>query len=294
MFRVLAALSLVAVASACSDAPVVAKPVPLSAEAYTLSVDARQALERTLARLFGPPDAPRFAVLPGWSEAGFDPNAPAPTGIDDDLAKAVANDARTRFFDALLAVERGKEPEVGSIPASLAERIASSGDARAAIETWQPSLAEAARTYQSQCVTCHGLAGGGDGPSAAKLDPRPRDFREGAFRFHPGAPESAPSQGDLVRTMRRGIPGSGMPMFGGLGASTQSGLADYVRFLALRGAVERAFVARARDGSVPTDAEMDEVYAEAWARWAILPGHEDPREVEGDPVPTTSEESQEG
>jgi cytochrome c553 len=36
--------------------------------------------------------------------------------------------------------------------------------------------AEAADIFESRCVACHGPEGRGDGPAAANLNPRPRDF----------------------------------------------------------------------------------------------------------------------
>ena len=39
-----------------------------------------------------------------------------------------------------------------------------------------PSLARGARVYQLRCKECHGLEGRGDGPKAAKLDPKPANF----------------------------------------------------------------------------------------------------------------------
>lgn len=39
------------------------------------------------------------------------------------------------------------------------------------------ALAEAREIFKSRCSTCHGDTGAGDGPGAAALDPKPRDFR---------------------------------------------------------------------------------------------------------------------
>lgn len=37
--------------------------------------------------------------------------------------------------------------------------------------------------YQMFCVTCHGEQGKGDGPGGAGLEPPPRDFSKGEFKF---------------------------------------------------------------------------------------------------------------
>lgn len=36
--------------------------------------------------------------------------------------------------------------------------------------------------YQARCVTCHGLQGGGDGPAAANIQPKPRAFSDPAWQ----------------------------------------------------------------------------------------------------------------
>ncbi len=37
--------------------------------------------------------------------------------------------------------------------------------------------------YFQRCSFCHGLLGDGEGPAAKYLDPRPRDFTLGTFKF---------------------------------------------------------------------------------------------------------------
>ena len=36
--------------------------------------------------------------------------------------------------------------------------------------------------YSTRCVACHGNDGRGDGPGAAALNPRPRNFHDGAWQ----------------------------------------------------------------------------------------------------------------
>ena len=35
----------------------------------------------------------------------------------------------------------------------------------------------------ADCAGCHGVAGDGNGPAAAHLDPKPRDFTKGDFKY---------------------------------------------------------------------------------------------------------------
>lgn len=72
------------------------------------------------------------------------------------------------------------------------------------------------RTYQLYCATCHGTRGDGQGPTARYLDPKPQDFTRGAYKLRSTPPGSLPNDEDLIRTVRRGVPGTSMPAWGGL------------------------------------------------------------------------------
>ena len=37
--------------------------------------------------------------------------------------------------------------------------------------------------FETNCASCHGTSGKGDGPVGAALDPKPRDFTVGDFKF---------------------------------------------------------------------------------------------------------------
>lgn len=281
--HVLCAFAALSGAGCASDPEL--EPLPLSAAAAELGPDDRTALETTLARLFGPPDAPRYALLEGWTGAGFDPNGPLPAGGSDLLVQAIAADNGRGWHDALLRHERGEDPSSTKLPTSLQAALDGNSDPSATIRRWQPDLVESARLYARECSTCHGVAGGGDGRAAAQLDPKPRDFRSGEFVHRAVSPAPRPAQDDLVRVLKRGIAGTGMPLFTRLGPARQSGLADYVRFLSLRGEVERTwFELLAAGGGPPSSELMDEVYLEAWSRWAILPAPPGGSEVQESPA----------
>jgi cbb3-type cytochrome c oxidase subunit III len=65
--------------------------------------------------------------------------------------------------------------------------------------------------YDAHCVECHGAAGKGDGPSAAYLVPRPRDFTTGRYKIRSTEPGTMPSDDDLIASVRRGLYGTAMP-----------------------------------------------------------------------------------
>lgn len=67
--------------------------------------------------------------------------------------------------------------------------------------------------YFKRCSFCHGLLGDGNGPAADFMDPRPRDFTLGTFKFRTTQSGELPTDEDLFRTVSRGLNGTGMQAF---------------------------------------------------------------------------------
>jgi mono/diheme cytochrome c family protein len=93
--------------------------------------------------------------------------------------------------------------------------------------------------YRAHCAHCHGISGDGAGPTAAALNPYPRDFRLGKFKFKSTPLRKPPTDEDLTRVIREGIPGTAMPSFRTLPDDDVVALVDYVKYLSMRGEFER-------------------------------------------------------
>ncbi len=93
--------------------------------------------------------------------------------------------------------------------------------------------------YRKHCVQCHGITGDGIGPTAPLLNPYPRDFRMGKFKYKSTPLGYKPTGTDLRYVVNKGLPGTAMPAFRLLGDDEQDALVHYVRYLAIRGEVER-------------------------------------------------------
>ena len=100
-------------------------------------------------------------------------------------------------------------------------------------------LGRGAELFQSRCVRCHGVTGDGGGVDGVSLQPRPRDYRRGVFKYTSTPYGSKPLRQDLLRTVREGIAGVGMPTSTDLSADELQVLVDYVILLSHRGEVER-------------------------------------------------------
>jgi cytochrome c oxidase cbb3-type subunit 2 len=70
-----------------------------------------------------------------------------------------------------------------------------------------------ADVYRRYCVTCHGERGDGSGEFAPYTTPKPRDFRQGTFKWRSTPSGSLPLVSDLDRTIRDGIYWTAMPSF---------------------------------------------------------------------------------
>jgi mono/diheme cytochrome c family protein len=131
----------------------------------------------------------------------------------------------------------------GSTPASPAEQAEASPEDSSAtlserVSRLEAQLAEARREeanvrgqviYSRICAACHGRDGKGDGPGAAELDPWPRDFTAGKYRIRSTLSGEAPQRADIEGAVRRGMPGTAMPAFGG--ALSEDEIADVVAFI---------------------------------------------------------------
>jgi mono/diheme cytochrome c family protein len=99
-------------------------------------------------------------------------------------------------------------------------------------------LAYGATVYNARCSGCHGATGDGAGPAAAYLQPKPRDYRRGIFKFTSTPYGLKPVRQDLVRTIRRGAKGTSMPAFPWMSDEDLDAVIDYVIYLSHRGEIE--------------------------------------------------------
>jgi mono/diheme cytochrome c family protein len=57
---------------------------------------------------------------------------------------------------------------------------------------------------KTNCNSCHGLEGKGDGPVAAALDPKPRNYVQGDFKFDADKDGKVGGDGDLLLVIKNG------------------------------------------------------------------------------------------
>ena len=88
---------------------------------------------------------------------------------------------------------------------------------------------DAVELYNRHCAACHGTEGDGQGPAAYLLSPKPRDFTSGTYKFRSTPSGSPPTDRDLLRTLKRGVPGTAMPMWERLPENDQVALVEFLK-----------------------------------------------------------------
>ena len=85
--------------------------------------------------------------------------------------------------------------------------------------------------YQRRCQGCHGVNGDGNGPAAAFMQKdRPRNFTLAVFKFRLTPSGSLPDDGDLLRTITRGVRGTSMPTWHDLPEKDRLSVIQYIKY----------------------------------------------------------------
>lgn len=228
---------------------------------------------------------PPAAVPPAWNTSGYPPVRSLELGtgktpdenqiktLKPELGKNILNPADQDMLPAAdrTAVSKAVDQLFGTplVP------IVPAGKNSAAIEKLHldsATLAQGAGLYRQWCASCHGVAGGGDGPAAATLSPPPRDYRTGLFKFVSSTPTLAgkPRRADLEKVILRGLDGSAMPAFPKLSRTELDAIISYVIHLSLRGEAEFTAIKRliiAFEDADPPAQEVAQAAEKALQQW---------------------------
>jgi cytochrome c oxidase cbb3-type subunit 2 len=94
--------------------------------------------------------------------------------------------------------------------------------------------------YERYCVSCHGESGDGKGETAEWISPKPRDFRQGVFKWRSTPSGSLPTVSDLERTIENGLYGTRMPSWYPIGHRNRLDVIAYIQDFSPRWKEEQA------------------------------------------------------
>jgi len=174
---------------------------------------------------FGLPkeSAPWNSVMPAW---------------EDRLSEEEIWKVILYLYDTTGYQPRRWETQASLVPAPSRRR--GQGD-RWPIGLWSPTQAEAQQAgdavsgkavYEKKCALCHGVDGKGDGPGAATLAPKPRDFTRGLYKIRTTASGQPPTDADLFRVITVGMIGTSMPAWNVLSEKDRWNLVAYIKSFA--------------------------------------------------------------
>lgn len=87
------------------------------------------------------------------------------------------------------------------------------------------------QVYGRRCAGCHGVEGDGNGPAATFMfKDRPRDFTKAVFKFRSTSSQSLPTDGDMMRTITRGVRGTSMPSWHMLSEKARLSVIQYIKY----------------------------------------------------------------
>lgn len=182
----------------------------------------------------------------------------ATDGLLESLRGAAVVVSKAQPADGTTSEETSAKKDTASAPAAY--RVASYDAASRLLsvvdESGQPAQLDASEgdtvqilgstlqagrnLYLRHCMHCHGVSGDGAGPTAQYFKVKPRDYRQGVIKFtSTKAAVPRPSRDDLFRIIKLGVPGTYMPSFMLLPDDEVNLIVEYVRWLAMRGEMER-------------------------------------------------------
>ncbi len=111
--------------------------------------------------------------------------------------------------------------------------------------------------YDARCAPCHGENGKGDGPASALLNPRPRNFTSGMYKFRSTESGSIPSDDDLMNTVKNGLHGTAMPDWAPfISGDSLKAVVAYMKGFSVRFEKEKPHLVKVGSGSSSSTASI--------------------------------------
>lgn len=146
------------------------------------------------------------------------------------------------------------------------------------------------KAYDRYCISCHGPEGDGRGPTAEWVDPMPRDFTSGTFKFRSTPSGSLPTDDDLHRTLTNGLHRTFMPRWAALTEIERRDLVQVVKKFAPRFATEPQGTPITIPSHPPFDAALVKKGKDVWDKVQCATCHGDGGKGNGPSAPTLTDD----
>jgi mono/diheme cytochrome c family protein len=93
--------------------------------------------------------------------------------------------------------------------------------------------------YQRYCISCHGDQGNGQGEAAEWMSIKPRDYRQGTYKWRSTPSGSLPLDVDLEHTLLNGLYGTYMPTWRAIDERSRRDVIAYIKTFSTRFATEK-------------------------------------------------------
>ncbi len=93
--------------------------------------------------------------------------------------------------------------------------------------------------YERYCMSCHGDQGNGQGEAAEYMSIKPRDYRQGTYKWRSTPSGSLPLDSDLEHTLFNGLYGTYMPTWKVLDERSRRDVIAYIKTFSPRFATEK-------------------------------------------------------
>ena len=174
------------------------------------------------------------------------PKSPPYAKLDPKTDRKLIIDPNTLSADHREQIKTTLDGMFGSPQEPLVIIPGTSNEDRLKLKLDPQTLARGSEVYRGQCLQCHGVTGDGRGYSAPWVNPHPRDYRLGLYKFQStdqtGGEKKKPLRADLYRTLYEGVEGTSMPAFNLLPEEDLDALVSYVIHLSIRGESEATLI----------------------------------------------------
>ncbi|MDP9066622.1 MAG: cytochrome c [Pseudomonadota bacterium] len=93
--------------------------------------------------------------------------------------------------------------------------------------------------YERYCISCHGAQGNGQGEAAEYMTIKPRDYRQGTYKWRTTPSGSLPLDSDLEHTLLNGFYGTYMPHWDAIDDRSRRDVIAYIKTFSPRFATEK-------------------------------------------------------